>query len=187
MSEKPISLREFARQIGVGEKTVRDGIRLGKISKGVIHDGKRPKILYSEAIKEVEAFNLGYRAKLVRGEVQPDTAPGQQPPEVEAGITSLGPTTSLAQAQRAEKIYKAMLAGLDVQERKGILVKKADVYTELFSFGNEVKTALLLIPDRITDELIALSADRHSFYKLFYESIEAALETLSKTIIIKSK
>jgi hypothetical protein len=184
MNEKPISLREFARQIGVGEKTVRDGIRLGKISKGVIHDGNRPKILYSEAIKEVEAFNLGYRAKLVKGEVTPVKGSKEDPPtppeEEGQYIAGLGPETPLATAQRAEKIFKAQLASLEVSEKVGTLVSKAEADKQLFKFGGEIRARLLALPDRIADDLISLAPDRNAVYSLLTDSLIEALEALSE-------
>ena len=57
MPKETISILEFSRRIAIGEKAIRDAIRLSKISKGVVTDpGKKPKIIYEVALKEVESM-----------------------------------------------------------------------------------------------------------------------------------
>lgn len=191
MSNEIISLREFARRMGIGEKTIRDGIAYGKITKGVTTDEKgKPKIIYEIALQECEAIGLGYRSRLRNDTTpvieQPKPKPPQQPTappdeeEVKEAIAGLNGETSLATAQRAEKIFKAQLAYMEVEERSGNLLRKDEVYSQLFNFGNELKNGLLSIPDRITDDLISLADNRNSFHKLLTESLSAELERLAK-------
>ena len=177
MKQEIISLREFSRRLEVSEKTIRDGIRLGKIKKGVTEVKGKSQIIYDIAKKECEEIGLGYRAKLRRGEDIPPPKK-EKVPEPD-GIAGLDGTTSLAQAQRAEKIFKAQLASLEVEEKAGILVRRDEVYRELFEFGQEIKSGLQSIPDRITDELMAIS-DRDAFHSLLSKSIEDELLRLSK-------
>ena len=62
MSSDIISLREFARRLTIGEKTIRDGVRTGKISKGVIIENGKPKIDYKIALKEALSIGLGRKS-----------------------------------------------------------------------------------------------------------------------------
>ena len=187
MPKETISILEFSRRIAIGEKAIRDAIRLGKISKGVVTDpGKKPKIIYEVALKEVESMGIGYRSKFGKEEATNEpqkTTPKESEAEPDS-IAGLTPESSLAEALRTEKIFKAKLACLEVEEKAGTLVKKEDVYKQLFSFAGEIKAAIQSIPERITDELISLSDDRNAFHKLLSKSLTDALETLSRQNII---
>ena len=175
--------------MNVGEKTIRDGVRMLKIVKGVtVNDKGKPCIIYEIAKQECEQIGLGYRAQLRN---ENNEAPPPPPPkrkkeaphtkeEEDEAIAGLNGETSLATAQRAEKIFKAQLAYMEVEERRGALVRKDDVYNTLFNFGTEMKNGFLSIPDRITDDLISLAGDRNKFHQLLNESISQELERLSK-------
>jgi hypothetical protein len=64
MNTDLISLREFARRLNVGEKTIRDGVRLGKISKGVTLELNKPKIIFSIARAEAIKANIGHNSRM---------------------------------------------------------------------------------------------------------------------------
>jgi hypothetical protein len=179
-----ISFREFARRIKVGEKTIRDAVSLGKISKGVVEENGKKKIDYHEALKEVEAFNLGARSRY--GKEIPATSkpnvPGSQNLNTDSETEYLDGLTNestMAAAQKVEKIAKARLAQLELAERQGLLVRKDEMYRELFSYGTEVRSNILSIPDRITDTLISISNDRNAFNNLLIDSLTEALETFA--------
>ena len=59
------------------------------------------------------------------------------------------------------------------------------MYASLYDYGVKIKTRLLAIPDRITDELISVADNRNEFYKLLSTAITDALEILSKEPEIK--
>ena len=56
-----ISVLEFSRRMGVGEKTIRDGIKSGKLVDGVIKVNGKSKILFEKAKKEFEDSGLGLK------------------------------------------------------------------------------------------------------------------------------
>jgi len=59
MSTNIISFREFARRLNFGEKTIRDSIKRGLITKGVIISGGKSKIDFLIAYNEVVVNNVG--------------------------------------------------------------------------------------------------------------------------------
>jgi len=178
MEQEIISGREFSRRMGVSEKSIRDAIKIGKISDGIkMVDGK-PKIIFEIAKREFAENNIGGQTKYRAGEesdVQPTNYESSDEP-----VAGLDGTATLAQATRAEKIFKAQKACLEVEELQGTLVRKEEVYRQLYQFGNVIKSSLQAIPDRITDELISLSSDRDAFYRLLSESIDEELLKLSE-------
>jgi hypothetical protein len=86
---------------------------------------------------------------------------------------------SNAEAIRRQNIKKNILLGIEIQKQKGILVEKAIVYDQLFSFGNELRNTLLFIPDRITDKVIAAIGNRTKTHGIIYDAIAEELEKLS--------
>ena len=174
MENEIISLREFARRMNVGEKTIRDGVKLGKISKGVTYVNERPKIIFEIASLEFKEINLGAQ---VLGERDYEDATPQE--LINKGIAGLGGDTSLATATRAEKIFKAQREYLKVQKEEGKLVEKEEVYRALFQEATIIKSALLSIPDKVIDDIISLAGDRNAAHKLLYETIIDELTALS--------
>lgn len=174
MENDIISLREFARRMSIGEKTIRDAVKLGKIVDGVTQVNGKPKIIYGIAYKEFKEINLGAQ---VLGES--DYNEVSQEDMISEGVAGLGGNTSLATATRAEKIFKAQKAFLEVERLKGTLVERDEVYRQLYQASTEIRSALMSIPDRITDELIANMDDRNSVYRLLTDTLNNELTRLS--------
>ena len=86
---------------------------------------------------------------------------------------------SNADAIRLQNIKKNILLDIEIQQKKEILVEKARVYDQLFAFGNELRNALLSIPDRITDNVIAANGNRTKTHTLIYDAIASELEKLA--------
>lgn len=168
MTEETISRRELARRLGVDEKAIRLAILDGKIKNGVSEDGK---IIADIAMQEAKENLIGYshntQYKRMNEKLQ------------HQDVGTASSATTYSEARTREKIAKSNLATLEYQERKGILVNKKEVYSQLYDYGIEIKTKLLAIPDRITDELISLADDRNAFYTLLSQTITHELEILS--------
>lgn len=92
---------------------------------------------------------------------------------------NIGNTMTMAEAQRKEKVAKAMIAELELQEKQGTLVQKSLIDSELFAVAQEIRNALLAIPDRIVDQVIANSTNRNKAHNTIYEAIAVELEKLS--------
>jgi hypothetical protein len=88
-------------------------------------------------------------------------------------------TISNAEAIRRQNIKKNILLDIEIQKQKEILVEKERVFDQLFGFGNELRNALLSIPDRITDKVIASVGSRTKTHGIIYDAIAKELERLS--------
>lgn len=81
-------------------------------------------------------------------------------------------------AQLQEKIAKARIADLELQEKEGSLVSRERVNDQLFTAGKELRDALLTIPDRITD-LIMAEDNRTKVYNTIYDAIAGELQKIA--------
>lgn len=88
-------------------------------------------------------------------------------------------TLTYEDAQLQEKIAKARLAELELAEKEGSLVEKATIDAELFAAAQEIRNALLVIPDRIIDQVIAEAANRNKAHGIIYNAIADELEKLA--------
>ena len=185
-AEQLISLREFARRMAVTEKTIRDAIVKSKIVEGVFYKDGKPKIRFEIAKKEFEVLGVGYRSYLKNDDAPINSVNEQEKeeddPDAIAGLTG---ASTLGQAQRAEKIFKAQLAYLELEKEKGALVDRDQVFRTLFAFGNEMKAAFQALPERITDDLISKADDRNEFYNHLTQCIDDELLRLSQIYKLK--
>lgn len=93
---------------------------------------------------------------------------------------SIGVTMKITyeDAQLHEKIAKARIAELELQEKEGALVSRELVNDQLFAAGKELRDALLTIPDRITD-LIMAEDNRTNVLNMIYNAIAGELQKLA--------
>lgn len=84
----------------------------------------------------------------------------------------------LAEAQRLEREAKAKIALLELQEKEGSLVARERINNQLFGAGKELRDALLAIPDRITD-LIMAEDNRTKVHNIIYDAIATELQKLA--------
>lgn len=92
--------------------------------------------------------------------------------------TGIIPKMTYDDAVLQEKIAKARIAELELQEKEGSLVSRDRVNEQLFCAGKELRDALLTIPDRITD-LIMAEDNRTMVYNTIYDAIAQALQKIA--------
>lgn len=110
----------------------------------------------------------------------PEVATSPKEPEREKGKKKTTPENmTFAEAQRRKEVAKALTAELALKEKKGSLISKDKINEELFAFGKELRDALLSVPDRITDEVIAAVENRTQVNNIIYNAIAGALEKLA--------
>lgn len=172
-----ISLREYGRRKGCSDTAIRKAIKSGKIVNGVIRNpGERPMI--DPVVADAEwgmTFNPSYgdrSGKLHKSleESAGKVAPGT--PDVEGG-------RSLAEIKRQTAEVRLRLDALELKERMGQLVDKDAVYRALFAAGQEVRTALQAIPDRVIDDVLA-ARSRNEAHQVLFNAIADTLEMLSE-------
>lgn len=188
-NDEIISMSEFARRLGIGEKTIRDGIKKGKIKDGITTVNGKSKIKYSIALKEAQSIGLG--AKIIgfnsvihepEATKKPVNKKPPKDPESDIEIHDIFDSDyenlPYNQALQKKENYIAGIKKLEFLEKKGTLVNKSDVYSQLFEFHQEIKKSLLAIPDRIVDTLLSFNGDRNKIHECINESIASELDKL---------
>lgn len=157
----PASIRAFARYMKLSDTAIRKAIDAQKIIKGVDRTGPQPRIIPRIAEHEYrQNFNpVGSNTKV--SETQ-----------------NFGSDGTMNAAKRARAVFQAKLAELDYKERTGELVKRDEVYKALFSYGQRVRDALLAVPDKTIDNILAAKT-RNESHLLLLNAISDALEKLS--------
>lgn len=182
-----VSQREYARRLGISNELVSRAVIEGRISKG--WDAKAKKII---VVKATEEWGALYMKTNVSQLLQQE--PGEPPPPVSPKPATNKPTSnysgggrsmqlsnesSYAEAKRVKEIIQAQLAALDLKERKEELVKKDEVYKQLFAFGQGLRVALSALPDRVLD-LVLASKGRIEAYQLLSGEIHSILEGITQ-------
>jgi hypothetical protein len=183
-----ISIREYARRKGCSDMNVRQAIKAGKIVQGVVtNEAGKPKIVPEIADREWAANFAPEKiqnAKLAAslGVPLPDSTASVTGDDSDPDSTALPDATdnmTMAQAQRVEWVYKAKLRKIEYEKAAGSLVEMETVYRNLFAYGKEVGAAIMAIPDREID-LILAAPNRNAAHKHLYDALANALEKLAE-------
>lgn len=187
LGEIQISIREYAKKIGVDEAAVRAAIVDGKIKKGVVSHyrivkGKKKlvkKILASIATKEwgfihetprpqrglskaKVADKLAKKQSEKKDDIHGESNDSEEKDYSYSQLikeTLITPQLTYQEAVRRKEILAIAKEKMELEEMQGILIKKADVDKALFTVGVEFKKALFNIPPRVINDIRAASTD----------------------------
>lgn len=164
--------------MGCSDTAVHKAIKSGKIVKGVIlKDGKR-QIIFEVAQAEWQATFSTSRvqnpklAEKVLGESSASPVP--QPESIQA-------VQSKAKAQQVESFFKAKLKQLEYEKEIKKVVDKDKVYKVLYGMGKEIRKALMAIPDRVIDDVLAAPTRQHA-HTILQEAIATVLESVPEIL-----
>lgn len=176
MKEIGMSIRQFAKEIGVNEKSVRKAISEGKIKKGFDHNSK--KIIRSIAMKE-----YGELKKIIRPQAGISKAKvaeklekrsADEKKEVKSALSdpnpemlefedlsyeelikqiNIHPNLPYNETLRLREILGIAMDRIKLEELRGSLVRKSDVDKSLYAFGDQLKKNLFNIPTRVIDDI----------------------------------
>jgi hypothetical protein len=200
MNEERVSIREYARRIGVSDTAVRKAIKSDKIIKGLVRDyNGNPLIIPDVATEEWRLSRDITHVKTVSAKL--DTVPKPKPqkekvqkskpqkvnPQALAKIESetfqedpiSKMENSLVAAKRAQAVYKAKMMELEMKQKQGLLVDKKLVYSALFDAGKELRQAFEALPDRWIDQIISAAKDRNKAHLILTDAIQEVLGRLS--------
>lgn len=189
--EEAISIREYARRRGCSDMAVHKARKAGKIGPAAFTvNGRngRPMIYQSVADKMwkenftpvVQNEKLAERFVDGIGEeepVVPETKVKQAPGKKE----EIDPKDKqmLVASKKAKEYYGAKKLQLQYEKEAGLLVEKEKVYKALYAFGNELRTALLSIPDGIVD-LVQSAETRAEGIEVMTTAIIKELDRMSE-------
>jgi hypothetical protein len=142
MAEKPLSLRAFAKRLGVSQPAVTKAIKAGRLVHAVGHNAKgQPQII---------DFDLG-RQEWNANAAKPTRVP---PPATEDDQAEPGKDT-LNEAQRLLTLEKLREKRIAIDVRLGQLVEKKAVAKILFEGDRILREQILNLPARLAPELAA--------------------------------
>lgn len=144
-----VSIREFARRIGLSDTAIRKRIYdltdnpEGIIINGKWQEGKKPALLWETARQEW--INGGGQISIEAESVLPDRpASEKETPKQDE---------DLAKARKAKAMIEVQRSGLMLKKLQGELVNKAAVYKEFFEYGQKKSESLMQIPDRVVHSM----------------------------------
>jgi hypothetical protein len=180
-----IGVFEFAHRCGVSGTAVRKAIRTGRMN-AVREDPctGRTLLAWPGAAEEWQANTDLLRRTHTgpRDRGKPD-GPGQSVIRLSTASVRAGDGTaaalSYADARTRREAYEARLAKLEYEEKSGLLVPIDQVRAKAFKLGQEIRDALLNIPDRIADEAAAerLPERVHAILMRELQSVIVSLES----------
>lgn len=180
MGEIKLSVRAYAKRIGVDESAVRkaignkDGGRGKKIIKG--YDPKTKKIIPSIADKEWGFLHKNPKPqrglskakvadklnkKKLSKQADNDDKPEENPEINDTDFNyedlikeiKIHPHLAYSEALRRKEIINIANDRMKLEEANGMLVRKDDVNKALYAIGDQLKKELLNLPNRITEDI----------------------------------
>jgi hypothetical protein len=176
--KKLISQREYARRRKLSHTAVQKAIATGRITA---HKGK---IDPAEADREwQENTDPGKPSNSITGDPAGARARAAvpRPRHLEAGRAAPGgngTAAGYAKARAARELYQAQLAKLDLDERKGELVRAEDVRRGAFNMARKARDQLLAIPERLA-AIMAATTDREEAFRILQEEVERVCEEIA--------
>lgn len=181
-----ITITEYARRRGCSDVAVHNAIKRGKIVKGVIRVDGKPKIIpyIADAEWSASAKNPP-RVPGILAHLENNPPPPEPPaPVIEPYVTSQAPApaertdSSTVEAKRQKAVLEVAQAKLAYQKELGKLVDKDKVYKSLYMYGQELRAALQVIPDRCIDGILA-ARSRNEAHGILSDAIIEALENIT--------
>lgn len=207
---EPVSGRKFAEMVGQSEGAVRKASARQSILKGKTADGKYiPSVASAEwgkpilekyftaAAPEPKSVKSAPPPKEIRtkkekkepetadeflAEIMSEPLPRVSKKEVDADPAGpLDENSPKAEAERKTAIYKAKMAELAYNEKKGNSIPKDKVKNILFAYGQEIRVSMEGMCNRVLDRILATDT-RHEAKRIFDEEIHETLVNISEII-----
>lgn len=139
---------EYGKQRGVSGRAVRKAIDSGRLVQGAFREGGRWKI--DPAVADQE-WKRNTAPQFQREKKGGGRAPAAA--TAAASVASAAKLPSQAQAAAARTMYQAKLLELDLKERQGLLLPKADVDRVWFEEGRRVRDAIRRTPQQMIGDI----------------------------------
>ena len=188
-----VSHAGFARRMGCDESTVRRYLRDGKICAPAVTYKPNGKVAYL-TFELAKAQYLDARAatefRFARSGGAPTgshNASNAMLPTISTGYqTSVSNETndgldglSVPELTKREAVLRVRLKQMELDEKMGMLVKKDEVYSALFTAGQEIRNRFEAIPIRIIDNILVANS-RHEALLILEKEINSVLVEVSR-------
>jgi hypothetical protein len=156
-----LSLRAFARRLGVSHTAVEKAIATGRLARSVVRDRHgKPRIADPEVATREWVDNV--------------TKPA--PP-----TNAVGGFSSLAEAQRRLAVERARKLRIENLQKQGRLIDRSLASSQSFDCARTVRDAILGVPDRIAAELAA-ETDTGRVHRRLENELRVALASLAEVL-----
>lgn len=173
-----ISQREYARRRGVSHSAVQRAVKAGRISTV---DGK---IDPAQADREWrENTDQSKPRNRITGSPKQARVPGEPSEPMEFGAADAshggnGAATGYAKARAAREVYQAQLAKLDLDRRRGLLVRADEVRVGAFNMARKARDQLIALPERVAP-ILAATEDPAEVRRILEEEIERICQEIA--------
>lgn len=165
-----ISQREYARRRGVSHMAVQRAIKSGRIS--TVDDKIDPGRADREWEQNTDQSKPRNRVTGRPNHTRAAGAPSE--PMVLADDSSGGGTgaaAGYAKARAARELYQAQLVKLELDRKRGELVRADEVRLGAFSMARKARDQLIALPDRLAT-ILAATEDPSEVHRILADEVE---------------
>jgi len=170
-----LSVRAFARAIGVDDKSVREAIDKGRLVAALHENPKNGWVEIDEEIGRREWVDNRDPSAALSAELNGNSLDQDELTPEEKKIVENNNSFASRRAER--EFWNAKMARLAYEERSGTLVDATKVRAEAFAFGRRVRDTMLNLPERLATELAA-EQDPTKVHARLSEEIRTALRSV---------
>jgi hypothetical protein len=179
-----LSIRAYARHRGVSHVAVKKAIDTGRITPlpdGTIDPDAADAQWAQNTLQPRKASaDQGKPGATANAPLASRQAPPSPAPEVAAAPLSAG-GTSLLQARTVNEVLKAQLNKVELAQRKGELVDRAQAIAHVFKLARTERDAWLNWPARISAQMAArLNVDPHALHVALDAAVREHLSELGE-------
>lgn len=168
-----ISVRAFAKMLGVGHTAVVQAMDNGRITAGVyVHPGNGHRKIIPDVARE--EFESTRDPKYINSRMNGKGRTDKQEKRGDGDSSS----SKLVDVKLAKEKLNVKEQLIKLRKLEGELVDKELVYKALFEFGKMFRDTLMVIPDRITDQIVAAKS-RNDVHNILTQELSDALRGLS--------
>ena len=171
-----ISLREFARRNNLSPSTVHEAAKAGRIS---LVDGKiDPELAAREWIENTDQSKPRNR---ITGDPKHVRIPGEPAEPMDFGGGAEGGISAgsgYAKARAARELYAAQLSKLELDERRGILVRADEVKLGAFNAARKARDQMIALPERVS-AILAATQDPAKVQQVLEQEIERICQEIA--------
>lgn len=179
-----MSLRAYAKRIGVSVEAVSQAIKAGRLTKSVTRDSAgKPKIGNAELADKEWAANTDQSKprNAITGDPKHRRASKDEPmkPMANDGGDIGGKGPSYAQSRAIREAYMARLAKLEFDEKSGKTVSADAVRIAIFNTARKARDMLMAVPDRVAP-LVVGQTDQHEIHRILMDEVRRIASEVSK-------
>lgn len=176
-----MSLRAYAKRVGVSVEAVSQAIKAGRLTKSVTRESGKPKIADAELADREWAANTDQSKprNAITGDPKHRRAAGEpMKPMANDGVgDGKGPTYQQSRAIR--EAYMARLAKLEFDEKSGRTVSADAVRIAIFNTARKARDMLMAVPDRVAP-LVVGQTDQHEIHRILMDEVRRIAAEVAK-------